>query len=282
VLVITAGVYLAVGTITILEPLYARRVLHGPFTLYGWLLAVWGIAGIVTSVAARRWPAIAEGRWAVPAAALTLAAGAILYVNTTIVMCAFAGAAVFGAGAALFRLSARAVIVLSTPERAHGRALSLWESVQCAFCVAPTAATGTLVTLLGLRALLACSSALAGAVAGGSLTTLRPARHHLAPNAERRDRVQAPQRPARREPSVGPRATSVPSPRRPSKPRSFTKTGSDTKDLIKQAVAKLVEDTGLHVQEHGPDLIITDPGDPGSKQLYVELEHGYVSRERVP
>jgi hypothetical protein len=47
-------------------------------------------------------------------------------------------------------------------------------------------------------------------------------------------------------------------------------------------VAKLVEDTGLHVQEHGPDLIITDPGDPGSKQLYVELEHGYVSRERVP
>jgi hypothetical protein len=65
------------------------------------------------------------------------------------------------------------VIVHSIPERAHGRALSLWESVQCACCVAPAAATGALVSLLGLRAVLACCSALAGAVAAASLTALR-------------------------------------------------------------------------------------------------------------
>lgn len=48
VLGLTAGIYLTFGVITILEPLYVRQVLHGPFTTYGWLLAVWGLAGILT------------------------------------------------------------------------------------------------------------------------------------------------------------------------------------------------------------------------------------------
>jgi MFS family permease len=169
VFAVTAGIYVTFGVITILEPLYVRQVLHGPFTVYGWLLAVWAVAGILTSVVVGRWPKIATWRWAVPLAAAVVAVGEAVYVSTPWLKAAFAGAAMFGIGSALFRLSARAVIVRAIPRSAHGRALSLWESVQCAFFVAPSAATGALVTMLGLRLVLGGCCTLAGGVAGITL-----------------------------------------------------------------------------------------------------------------
>ena len=169
VLLVTAGIYLTFGMITILEPLYVRQILHGPFTTYGWLLAVWAFAGILTSVAVGRRSRVVTWRGALPLAALTVAIGEAIYVSTPIEGFAFAGAALFGGGAALFRLSARAVIVKAIPLRSHGRALSLWESVQCAFFVAPSAATGWLVTAFGLRIVLGGGNVVAGLIAGGSV-----------------------------------------------------------------------------------------------------------------
>jgi predicted MFS family arabinose efflux permease len=165
ILVVTASIYLTFGAITILEPLYVREVLHAPFTDYGWLLATVGIAGIPTSLAATRWPAIIISPWAVPIATLTVAAGEIIYINTPVLDAAFIGAATFSAGSALFRLSARAVIVAAVPPHQHGRALSLWETIQCTLFVAPAPITPTLVTILGLRAVLATCSTIASATA---------------------------------------------------------------------------------------------------------------------
>jgi hypothetical protein len=169
VLAFTAGIYLTVGVITICEPLYVRHVLHARLTVYGALLAAVGITGILTSIMADRWDIIITSRWAVPAAIAAVAAGEALYLNTPIMGCAFAGAAVFGAGSTLFRLSARTVIVGAVPSQAHGRALSGWESVQCIFFVLPTAVTATLVTRLGLTTMLACCATGASVVAAASL-----------------------------------------------------------------------------------------------------------------
>ncbi|MGH3156377.1 MAG: hypothetical protein ACRDNF_07380, partial [Streptosporangiaceae bacterium] len=155
-----------------------RGVLHAGFPVYGWLLAVMGGTGILTSIASDRWPGISETRWAIQAAVLTVAAGEALYLTTTLMGCAFTGAAVFGAGSTLFRLSARALIVRAAPDHQHGRALSRWESVQCSFFVIPSAVTGTLVTLIGLRAVLVFCSSAAGAVAASSLWPGRPASKH--------------------------------------------------------------------------------------------------------
>jgi hypothetical protein len=169
VLALTAGVYLALGVITICEPLYVRRVLHSPLTVYGRLLAVVGLAGLLTALAAHLRPRITCGRWAIPAATATLAAGTALYLNTPLLACAVAGAAVSGTGAALFRMAVRAVIVDAIPPGAHGRAFARWETVQCASSVLPTAFTGTLVTVLGLRWVLGGCTALATTVAAASL-----------------------------------------------------------------------------------------------------------------
>jgi MFS family permease len=173
VLALTAGVYLTVGVITVCEPLYVRQVLHAPLTVYGVLLAAVGLAGILTSLVAGRWDTITTRRRAVPAAAVTVAIGEALYLNTPVLGCALAGAAVFGAASTVFRLSARAVIVRAVPGHEHGRAFSGWESVQCIAFVLPTAATGTLLAVLGLRTVLACCTIGASVVAAASL---RPAR----------------------------------------------------------------------------------------------------------
>jgi hypothetical protein len=167
VLAVTAAVQVSYGGITTLEALYVRAVLTAPLTVYGWLLGTWATAGIACCVAAR--PGVVTARWAVPLSVLVIAAGEGLYVGTSVEAAAFAGAAVFGGGAALLNLSCRAVIVRAVPPEGHGRALSLWESSQCAGFVAPTLVTGGLVTTFGLRAVLDGCAALTGACAALSL-----------------------------------------------------------------------------------------------------------------
>ncbi|MGH3158407.1 MAG: MFS transporter [Streptosporangiaceae bacterium] len=174
VLAITAGFYLTLGLITVAEPLYVRQLLRAGLPVYGWLLAAVGAAGILTSITAGHRDTIITGRWAVPAAALTVAAGETLYLTTPILACAFTGAAVFGTGSTLFRLSTRAIIVRNTPGGQHGRALSGWETVQCLPSVVSTAATGPLISLFGLHAVLRGCSALAIVTAAATLRPTRP------------------------------------------------------------------------------------------------------------
>jgi MFS family permease len=171
VLTVTAALYASMGVITVLEPLYVRQVLAAPLTVYGWLLAVWAGAGTAVAVLAGRWRRLA--RAPIWAAVAVTAAGQVLYLGTAVLAAAFAGAALFGAGAALFRLSARAVIVDTIPEGEHGRALSWWETVQCASFAAPAVATGPLVAIVGLRVVLACCGLFTAAVA--ALAGVRPA-----------------------------------------------------------------------------------------------------------
>jgi predicted MFS family arabinose efflux permease len=179
VLTLTAGFYLTLGLITVAEPLYVGQLLHAALPVYGWLLAVVGGAGILTSITAGHRHTIITGQWAVPAAALTVAAGQTLYLTTPILGCAFAGAAVFGTGSTMFRLSARAIIVRNTPGGQHGRALSGWETVQCIPSVISAAAAGPLISLFGLTTLLRGCSALAATVAAASL---RPTRQPWPPH----------------------------------------------------------------------------------------------------
>jgi len=163
VLAITVGIYLSWGAVTILEPLYVRAVLSRPLPVYGWLLCTWAAAAIVTAVVADHWQRIVTARWAVPVWALLIAAGEGVYLGTSLVDAAFAGAAVFGVAATLFGLSCRAVIVAATPPAEHGRALSLWFTIQDACLALPAALTGPAVAAFGLRAALDGAAVLAGA-----------------------------------------------------------------------------------------------------------------------
>jgi len=210
-LTLTCGLWLVLGAVTALEALYVVQVLHARYVVYGWLLATYAAAGIAASAAASRWPRVADSPGAVTGAALLLAAGLPLYLGTTRILIAFAGAAVFGAGAALARVAIRGVLTGSTPAYRHGRVTALWESVQAFALAAPLPAVGVLVTLCGLRPVLYGTCALAAAVALAYSSTR--ARRAGTPPADR----------VTREVSVGPdqgriaagSGWRVPEPRRP-------------------------------------------------------------------
>jgi hypothetical protein len=85
------------------------------------------------------------------------------------------------------------VLIGAIPPHEHGRALSMWESVQCAAFAAPTVITGSLVALVGLRVVLACCSSTAAAIAAlaAAAGALRPARHSdVTTRTEPRDRLR--------------------------------------------------------------------------------------------
>jgi hypothetical protein len=176
VLAITAGIYVSWGAVTILEPLYVRAVLARPLPVYGWLLCTWAAAAIVTAIAASRCQPIVTARWAVPLWALLVAVGEGLYLGTSLPAAAFTGAAVFGVGATLFGLSCRAVIVAVTPPAEHGRALSLWFTVQDASLTLPAALAGPAVAVFGLRAALDGAAALAAVSSAAKIAIRAPRR----------------------------------------------------------------------------------------------------------
>jgi hypothetical protein len=182
VLAITAGIYLSWGAVTVLEPLYVHAVLTRPLPVYGWLLCAWAAAAIATAVLASRCQWIVTARWAVPAWALLVAAGEGLYLGTSVMTAAFTGAAVFGAAATLFGLSCRAVIVAATPAAEHGRAFSLWFTVQDACLTLPAALAGPAVAAFGLRAALDGAAALAG-LSGAGRIVIRPRRSPATPGS---------------------------------------------------------------------------------------------------
>jgi hypothetical protein len=176
VLAVTAGIYLSWGAVTVLEPLYVRAVLARPLPVYGWLLCTWAGAAIVTAVVAGRCQQIVTARWAVPGWAVLIAAGEGVYLGTSVQVAAFAGAAVFGVAATLFGLSCRAVIVAATPPAEHGRAFSLWFTVQDACLTLPAALTGPAVAALGLRAVLDGTAVLAGVTGAARIAIRAPRR----------------------------------------------------------------------------------------------------------
>jgi hypothetical protein len=166
-LLLTAGQWLVLGIVSATEALYVIDVLHTRYVVYGWLLVTYGLAGIAAGLAAVRWPRLAEAPGAAAGAALVFAVGLVLYMGTADIMVASAGAAVFGAGTALARISIRKVITGHTPEQHHGRVTALWESVQATALTAGPVAAGFLVTACGLRPVLYGACGLAVAVALG-------------------------------------------------------------------------------------------------------------------
>jgi hypothetical protein len=181
VLAATAGIWIGYGVITILEALYVRRVLHAPMPVYGWLLAVWAVAGTLSSAAAHRWPRVITGPRAVPVAAAITAAGEALFIGTGSLAVSVAGSAVFGVGAALFGLACRAVLITGPPDR-HGRILTTWRAIQAGCDIAPALVTGALVGALGLASVLDLAPALGAftavaVLAGGRRPPARTALH---------------------------------------------------------------------------------------------------------
>jgi MFS family permease len=138
---ILGATYAAWGAFGVLEPLYVRDVLGEADTAFALLQTVFGLglvgAGILL---ATRGQGLARPRYV---AGATIASGvaAMVYVGTTWLPVAFLGVFLWGAGVAFFYAPAKTLLQRYTPVAAHGRILSINQSLEPLLDVAATPLT---------------------------------------------------------------------------------------------------------------------------------------------
>lgn len=149
-----AGVtYVLWGLFGVLEPLYVRDVLGATDTTFALLQTVFGIGlvGSGLSIAALGDRVATPG--CVALATVVSGATAALYLGTESLAVATFGVFLWGVDVAFFYVPAKTLLQRFTPRRAHGRVLSLNESLEplAELLVAPVAAVA--VGVVGIRLL---------------------------------------------------------------------------------------------------------------------------------
>jgi MFS family permease len=124
-LTLSIAVFLTWGTFVVVEPLYARDVLHTTPTMFAFFQAAFGTALVVTGLLVPRLGDRATST-AVLAATVTLSGvTAALYVGTHALPAAFAGVALWGVDVGFFAAPSRTLLQRHSPTVLHGRVLAL-------------------------------------------------------------------------------------------------------------------------------------------------------------
>lgn len=172
--VLSGAMWFSFGAFAVLEPLYARNVLHIPVTTFALLQTAFGIGLVGTGLTL---PLVRRRLEATPAlAAVVVAAGfaAALYGGTPFTVVAFMGVFLWGIAVGLFGAPARTLLMRATPEHAHGRVLATWRMGQQVAHLLPVLGAGAAAELASVQAALIGTGAVV--VATGAATLLaRPA-----------------------------------------------------------------------------------------------------------
>jgi MFS family permease len=155
VLLVTGGLRLTYGMLTLLAPLYVHAVLHAPLVMYGWVLTSFALGGLAAMLVVARHDRVLRSRWGVAGSATLVAGSQLVFSSTSLVPVALLGAAMWGACAGVFTVCCRAVIVAAVPSSRHGRSLGWWLTVQNAANVLPAVIATPIVVAFGLHAVLA-------------------------------------------------------------------------------------------------------------------------------
>lgn len=161
----------------ILEPLYVRDVLQASDTVFALLQTVFGIglvgAGITLATLGDR---VAQPRY-VALAVIVSGFTAALYVGTESLVVAFVGVFLWGIDVAVFYVPAKTLLQRYAPTVAHGRVLSLNQSLEPLASIVMTPLAAVAVGIVGVQQLGAIGGTL---VAIGGVLALRASRR-LAP-----------------------------------------------------------------------------------------------------
>ena len=174
-----AGItYLLWGLFGVLEPLYVRDVLGESDTVFALLQTAFGL-GLVGAglLLVSRGEGVAKPRY-VALATIVSGATAALYLGTGSLAVAFVGVFLWGADVALFYVPTKTLLQRYSPVSAHGRVLSLNQSVEPLASVVITPIAALAVGVVGVQQLGVLGGALAAAA---GMVALRLARGLGAP-----------------------------------------------------------------------------------------------------
>jgi MFS family permease len=124
-LVLSAFVYLTWGTFVVVEPLYARDVVHASPTTFAMFQAVFGtvlvVAGLLLPRLGRRVTSAGMLAWTVALSGIA----ASIYVGTHVLVVAFVGVGLWGLDVAFFAAPSRTILQANADPTMHGRVLAL-------------------------------------------------------------------------------------------------------------------------------------------------------------
>jgi MFS family permease len=190
VLTLSLAVFLTWGTFMVIEPLYARQVLHQPATVFALFQVVFGVGLMGTGLLLPRF----GDRFATPRAVAVSVAfsgvAAATYIGTHWVFVAFVGVFFWGIDVGFYFAPAQTLLQRGTPMSAHGRVMGLFNALNSWANVVALPVAAWLAGAAGPRFAGLCVSAVA--VTAGAVGLLR----HPTAAPKRRDEILIPPEPA--------------------------------------------------------------------------------------
>jgi predicted MFS family arabinose efflux permease len=177
-LLIGAAVSFTSGAFLVVEPLYARHVLHRPPSQFALFEAAAGIGAILTGLVLPQLTRFLEWRGTLSVAAVAYGLTACLFVGTTWVAVAYTGAFLWGVSGMVFGVVVVTAIQRLAAVETHGRVFALDSALGSIAETVGLAIAGAAIALLGVRLgafVLAAVTIIAGLVTAPTLAEcLRP------------------------------------------------------------------------------------------------------------
>ena len=169
IVAMSAAVTFTSAAFLVVEPLYARHVLHRPPSQFALFEAASGMGAILAGLAIPRFKARLTGRRVLGASGACYGMAACLFTGTTLVPVAYFGAFTWGVTGAVFGTVTITTLQRAAPVQAHGRIMGVATAIQSWVETIGLPLGGVTLAGLGIRA---GALALAGVAILAGLTCL--------------------------------------------------------------------------------------------------------------
>ncbi|MHB1854255.1 MAG: MFS transporter, partial [Acidimicrobiales bacterium] len=129
VLSLSLAVFLTWGTFLVIEPLYARQVLHQSATVFALLQMAFGVGLVTTGLTLPRLGARVAGTRSVAISVMLSGLAAATYIGTHLLAVAFIGVFLWGIDVGFYYAPAQTLLQRATPMAAHGRVMGLFNAL---------------------------------------------------------------------------------------------------------------------------------------------------------
>ena len=179
VIVVSAAVTFTSAAFLVVEPLYARHVLHRPPSQFALFEAAAGTGAVLAGLVISRTGSRLTGGKTLMASAAGYGLAACLFTGTTWVPAAYTGAFLWGAAGSVFGAVAVTRLQQVAPVHAHGRVMSISATLQSWTETIALPLGGVTLAALGVRpgALALAGVALAAGLVGLAIVAARPSGH---------------------------------------------------------------------------------------------------------
>jgi predicted MFS family arabinose efflux permease len=151
VLTLSTAVFLTWAAFVVVEPLYARDVLHRPASQFALFQVAFGVGLVATGLVVPRLGERVAGVRPLAIGVVLSGLTAGLYVGTHSIACAYVGVFLWGVDVAFFGAPSRTLLQRGAPVEAHGRVLALYRTAHSIGDVVALPLTGLLVAGVGVQ-----------------------------------------------------------------------------------------------------------------------------------